>query len=211
MKILKADVFDPALSGDYDTPTRLEVWVDSIPEMPTFSEINLGQFTITHRSWIHSIFSDLPEWNDEDTRECAAIFNSSMVAESREPVMPVTMMHAGEDGVYWQDYYVKLTRIKRILNYLERTSGTIGYEVTPDPTYAVEKKHSWMIAHPSRACVRCVEEASVLGAEDLSVFSDSVVKGCKLQQVNAHRVVPMCGPHVAEWNEDHREKREITG
>ncbi|USH44900.1 hypothetical protein SEA_AMORE2_85 [Gordonia phage Amore2] len=205
MKIISAEVMDPALSGDYDTPARLEVMVDAVPDEPSFVETNVGQFSIIHHHWLQSIFSDLPEWDDEDTQACASIFNSAMATEDREPVVPVTVVYiTGDNFPVWKDYYVKVTRVRRILNRLERESIGAGYEIVPDPTYALEKKQAWMISHPERVCVVCVEDDMQIHG----VLASQVKRGCKMQQVRSHRVVPMCKHHRIEWNRAHEDRRK---
>lgn len=211
MKIIGADVFDPALSGDFVTPVRLELIVDSVPESPTFTEINIGQFTILHRHWLQAIYSDEPSWDDTDTRECASIFNSAMSTEDREPVMPVTVAWMDEEtGQNWQDFYVKITRVKRILNKLEKLNGKEGYEAIPDPTYSIEKKHSWMLQHPVRKCVCCLQdqaESASTAPDEVSLFGLYTPEGIPVQ-VGPHRVVNMCLAHRSEWNNKQRvEKR----
>ncbi|AKJ71773.1 hypothetical protein TIN2_83 [Tsukamurella phage TIN2] len=207
LNILAAEVFDPAMSGEYDLPARLELVVDRLPTEPTYMELNQGPFSITHRNWVQTIGCDEPWWDDEDTTECAAIFNSSAAAAAREPVMPVLIASEDADGMVWQDFYVKISRVRRILNKLERLQGVQGYEVIPDPTYALEKRNGWMLQHPRRICVVCAQEAAE-GAGDGGLVSLDHLPPSKYQQVRPHRVVPMCHAHRADWNENHREYRE---
>lgn len=211
LNILAAEVFDPALSGEYDLPARLELIIDQVPTEPTHVELNQGPFSIIHRNWLQSIFSDEPDWDDEDTTECAAIFNSAMATEGREPVMPVLIASEDADGMVWQDFYVKVSRINRILAKLERMQGVQGYEAIPDPTYAIEKRNVWMLQHPKRICAVCSQEVAAESEDrDLVVLTD-LPAGCKYQQVREHRLVPMCPIHRKEWNEEHREYREDIG
>ena len=207
MLIKGAEVFDPALSGDYTEPVRLEVMVNRIPEI-TYTEVNLGDYTVIHRGWLQSIFND--DWNDEDTRGCAAQFNSSMFTESKEPVFPVTVASINDD--IWQDYYVKVTRVQRILNRLSREQGQAGYELLPDPIFAAKKMIGYQLTHPTRQCVRCVQRVAEEFDETSSRFEialyGNIQRGCALHQVSPTRQVPLCIPHRIEWDETHRRKRE---
>lgn len=207
LSILGAEVFDPALSGDYSEPVRLEVMVADLPE-PTHTELDVGPYSIIHRNWLQSIFSD--DWDDEDTRECAVTFNTSLHTESREPVFPVTIACAATDT--WRDFYVKVSRVQRILARLARAQGQPGYEILPDPTYLIDKRIGYQLVHPSRICVRCSEEqakaVSDLGISKAVVQLSDLPHGCSLHTVGPHRQVALCVRHRIEWDESHRKQRE---
>ncbi|QOR56235.1 hypothetical protein SEA_LINETTI_91 [Gordonia phage Linetti] len=212
LSVTAAEVYDPALSGDYSQPARLEIMVMDMPIEPTFTEVNVGDYTITHYHWLQSIFSDI--WDDEDTTQCARIFNGSMHTEDREPVFPVTVagMVESEGEAVWQDYYVKISRVKRILNTLAAYQGTYPYELVPNPIFAAQKKFSYMLSHPSRKCVECVREIAEkfveAGEQVMDIDDPRVETGCPLVQVNPHRVVPMCGRHERKRNYEQQRNRE---
>ncbi|WIC40078.1 hypothetical protein SEA_DAKITI_92 [Gordonia phage Dakiti] len=212
LSVTAAEVYDPALSGDYSQPARLEIMVMDMPIEPTFTEVNVGDYTITHYHWLQSIFSDI--WDDEDTTQCARIFNGSMHTEDREPVFPVTVagMVESEGEAVWQDYYVKISRVKRILNTLATYQGTYPYELVPNPIFAAQKKFSYMLVHPSRKCVECVREIAEkfveAGEQVMDIDDPRVETGCPLVQVNSHRVVPMCGRHERKRNYEQQRNRE---
>ncbi len=215
MKIIGAEVFDPALSGDYDTPTRLEIRVDNYPDEPT--HVDLGaHFTVTHRHWLASIFADSGEllmdgwkWDDEDTRHCAAVYNT-LTDDATEAVMPVTVLAQDKTGLVWQDFYVKLERVRRILNKTGRLQGTVPYELVPDETYVEDKMIAWTIRHPTRVCVRCAQDmaASTTAYSGVLVNLDDLPQHCELVRVRRHRMVPMCTRHRAEWNQERKEQRQ---
>ncbi|QAX95443.1 hypothetical protein SEA_NEOEVIE_82 [Gordonia phage Neoevie] len=210
LRVVAAEVYEPALSGEWLLPPRLEIILEGVPDEPTHTELNIGDFSIIHRNWLQSIYCDT--WNDEDTTECAAIFNSSMHTEDREPVFPVTVAANTEDGGLWQDFYVKISRVQRILARLERETGVTGYELLPDPTYAAEKRISYTLVHPERRCVECVHEVAQSFAEDEAslVPVEDIQRGCKLVQVAAHRLVPLCSLHTRRrnyWEQSRREER----
>lgn len=217
IEILAAEVFDPALSGDYDTAPRLEIMLYELPEEPSHVELNIGQYSIIHRNWLQSIFSDDPDWDDEDTELCAAQFNSSLAAESREPVMPVTIASQSKQGDVWQDYYVKVSRIQRILNRLERMreDDKPYYEVVPNALMAEQKMFGWTLAHPERKCVACVHDL-IEDTSDVENFHFSshaldisaVQSGCKMSQVGEFRQVPLCSFHTRKRNYEWMGRRE---
>ncbi|QAY04050.1 hypothetical protein HWC02_gp042 [Gordonia phage Sombrero] len=212
LSVTAAEVYDPALSGDYTQPARLEIMVMDMPVEPTFTEVNVGDYTITHYHWLQSIFNDT--WDDEDTTECARLFNGSLHTEDREPVFPVTVagLVSSEGEAVWQDYYVKISRVKRILNSLASYQGTYPYELMVNPIYAAEKKFSYMLVHPSRKCVECVREIAERFVEDGEQIMDidhvEIETGCPLVQVNPKRVVPMCQRHERKRNYEQQRNRE---
>ncbi|QRI45674.1 hypothetical protein SEA_ROYALG_90 [Gordonia phage RoyalG] len=212
LSVTAAEVYDPALSGDYINPPRLEIMVMDMPLEPTFTEVNVGDYTITHYHWLQSIFND--SWDDENTTECASQFNGSMFTEDREPVFPVTVagMIESEGEALWQDYYVKISRVKRILNQLSEYQGIYPYELLPSPIYAAEKKFSYMLVHPSRKCVECVREVAEqfvdAGERIVDVDHVEIEQGCPLVQVNPKRVVPMCSRHERKRNYEQQRNRE---
>lgn len=213
LNILRAEVFDPALSGDYDSPARLELLMEDVPEEPTAIELNLGVFSVSHRHWLQSIFCDEPYWDRENTTECAVTFNSSRFTEGREPVFPVFVASRGPSGEIYNDFYVRITRVRRILRKLQELNPNgSGYELLPDPTWAAEKKIGWTLAHPLRTCVRCAEELANLEenqtARDLPMLPGDLQHGSQLVQVRLHRQVPMCPSHKDEWNRLARIRRE---
>lgn len=217
LTILAAEVFDPALSDDYDTAPRLEIALAEMPDEPTWVELNKGQYTIMHRNWLSSIFSDDPDWDDEDTELCAAQFNSSLVGESREPVMPITVAGHDASGQVWQDYYVKLSRVRRILNRLAMEKGGQPYEVVPNGPMVEDHMFSWTLMHPERMCVKCIHEVMLERVTEFcaigrNVFTQEselkkVQRGCSLVQVRPYRQVPMCSKHTAAWNYEHMQDR----
>lgn len=214
MKILGAEVFDPALSGDFDTPTRLEVRVEDYPEQPTYVDLG-ADFTVTHRNWLMSIFAESGEmlmkgweWDDENTQHCAAVYNT-LTDDATEAVIPVTILANDKHGLVWQDHYVKLERVRRILNKLARMQGTQAYELVPDETYVEDKMIAWTIRHPARVCVRCAQDmaASVTAHSGVIVKLDDLPQHCDLVRVRRHRLVPMCATHRSEWNNQRKEHR----
>ncbi|QGH76233.1 hypothetical protein SEA_JELLYBONES_91 [Gordonia phage Jellybones] len=212
LSVTAAEVYDPALSGDYTQPARLEIMVMDMPVEPTFTEVNVGDYTITHYHWLQSIFNDT--WDDEDTTECARLFNGSLHTEDREPVFPVTVagLVSSEGEAVWQDYYVKISRVKGILKKLATYQGTYPYEILPNPIYAAEKKFSYMLVHPSRKCVECVREIAEqfveAGEQVMDIDHVEIETGCPLVQVNPSRVVPMCGRHERKRNYEQQRNRE---
>ncbi|AMS02384.1 hypothetical protein SEA_ADGERS_93 [Gordonia phage Adgers] len=212
LSVTAAEVYDPALSGDYVNPPRLEIMVMDMPVEPTFTEVNVGDYTITHYHWLQSIFNDT--WDDEDTTECACLFNGSMHTEDREPVFPVTVagLVSSEGEAVWQDYYVKISRVKGILKKLAAYQGSYPYEILPNPIYAAEKKFSYMLVHPSRKCVECVREVAEqfveAGEQIMDIDHAEIETGCPLVQVNPKRVVPMCGRHERKRNYEQQRNRE---
>lgn len=212
LSVTAAEVYDPALSGDYTQPARLEIMVMDMPVEPTFTEVNVGDYTITHYHWLQSIFNDT--WDDEDTAECARLFNGSMHTEDREPVFPVTVagLVSSEGEAVWQDYYVKISRVKGILKKLAAYQGSYPYEILPNPIYAAEKKFSYMLVHPSRKCVECVREVAEqfveAGEQIMDIDHAEIETGCPLVQVNPKRVVPMCGRHERKRNYEQQRNRE---
>lgn len=210
--ITHAEVFDPALSGDYDTPPRLEIGLAghfATEEDPFVEEV--GPYDVTHFRWLQEIESTSVEWNDLNEAERAAQYNSSMFAEGREPVVPVTVL--GEWQKFWQVFYIKVSRARTILNFIRRTTGqNVYYEVVPDPTYAIEKKSAYTFMHPARKCVACVNESMTEAAEmgrSLQRFSD-IESMCGLQRVRAHRVVPMCDKHQHGYREHMESARKLN-
>ncbi|QDM56907.1 hypothetical protein SEA_BEAVER_93 [Gordonia phage Beaver] len=212
LSVTAAEVYDPALSGDYVNPPRLEIMVMDMPVEPTFTEVNVGDYTITHYHWLQSIFNDT--WDDEDTTECARLFNGSLHTEDREPVFPVTVagLVSSEGEAVWQDYYVKISRVKGILKKLAAYQGSYPYEILPNPIYAAEKKFSYMLVHPSRKCVECVREVAEqfveAGEQIMDIDHAEIETGCPLVQVNPKRVVPMCGRHERKRNYEQQRNRE---
>lgn len=210
--IIHAEVFDPALSGDYDTPPRLEImFSEYVADSPHLEEV--GPYDVTHFRWLQEIESNAPHWADLNEHERAAEYNASMFTEGREPVVPVTVA-VNRASQMWQVFYVKVSRVRTILNYIRREIGAnIYYEVVPDPTYTVEKVAAYTFLHPARKCVVCVKEAT----DEAAVYGRSLVRFtdiesmCSLQKVRAHRVVPMCDEHQKSYRskveQDRKAKR----
>ena len=204
--IIAAEVFDPALSGDFETPPRLELQVSETflrPEDEPFYE-EVGPFDVTHYRWLAEIenVSDTA-WPEMNEAERAAKYNSSMFTEGREPVVPVTVMIESQE--FWTVYYAKVSRVRSILNYIRKEIGaTVYYEVVPDETYADEKMSAYTFMHPARKCVRCVNdlmEQAEQNGKSLTRFED-VGSMCPLQKVAKHRKVPMCEAHRAEYTNE---------
>lgn len=208
--IERAEVFDPALSGDSSLPVRLEAHVVGLPEEATYTDLG-NKFTVIHYSWIHKIFSEEWDWSETDNVENAAIYNSSLVNADREAVVPITIFSgvAGEDG-FGEEYFVRISRAKRILRHIERQQGHVGYELLPDPTYLEDKKIGWYFQHANRQCVECVAEKAKLnefarpGTElDLRQVPDM----CRLYKAKPHRLVTLCEYHGGVLNDTRKAER----
>lgn len=213
MEVVGAEVYDPGMSGEITLPVRLEILVTGLPVAPTHTE-DVGHFTVRHYHWLHTI--EAPgyldeEWDDENTTQCASVYNTSMYTADREPVMPVTVAAMTTDNKgdeVWMDFYARISRVQRILNRLEKQNNYVGYEVIPDPTYVSEKEFGWMLMHPARVCVQCAHSLALDTGDNESLPVADLPKGCRLVQVAEHKLVPMCTWHRASWNETHRAERE---
>lgn len=186
VEIVSAEVFDPAASGEYHLPARLELRTAGMPEEPTHTDLT-DDFSRMHYHKFSRIFSDLPEWDDEDTSLCAAIYNSHPDTTYLSPVVPVTVMFPGEQ--YGMDFYIDLIYAARIL----RKVG--GYELMPNPCYAAEKRNAWMIQHTSRACVDCTREVATATELGKTINLAGVPLGSHLYQVSPYRPAPLCMRH----------------
>lgn len=211
-KIITTTVFDPALSGrkHEQEHTRLELWVDSLPEEVTHSRTT-DKFTVSHYSWAMKIFSDLPEWDDEKPETCAAIFNSS--GDAQYPVVPVTMRVGDE---FWEVYYVKVEKVRTILERYEKQQERrswhgglfreFGYEIIPDPTWAIDLQNAWYFSNKMRTCTRCASEillqpndGSDEVLKEMNIAASKVEKGDPVE-VYPHRLVTLCRKHKSEFH-----------
>lgn len=188
IEVISAEVFDPAASGHYDLPVRLEIRVSEIPEEPTHTAVG-DTFTRTNYKWLSRLFSDHIAWDEDDTNLCAAIYNSHDENHYEAPLFPVTAMFAGEQ--YGMDFFVTVDRVARILRRLDN-----GYELLPNPLFSVDKMHGWMIQHSSRICVDCVNEAAEVtpltrGTIDLA----GLARGNYLYRLGPYRPAPLCVRH----------------
>lgn len=194
MRILKANVLDPALSGEEKLPARLELLVTDMPDEATYTKIG-DEFSVIHYGQLAKIYSDRPDWNDEDTEECAVIYNNSDECES--VVFPVTV---SIEGGIWEVFYMRVKKIRPILSkYLNVME--LGYEILPDPTWAIERKVGWYLQHKSRACVRCASTLIIEHEDDDEEaelhLRNSVPKGDPVE-VWPHRLACLCPRHAAD-------------
>jgi hypothetical protein len=210
MFIVKAEVFDPALSDKAYLPVRLEISVMGMPEEPTFTDLG-SKFSVFHYSWLQRIYSEEWDWSETDNASNAAIYNSSIATESLEPVMPVTVINLNTDGGeigFGEEYFIRITRAKRILRRIEKDEGRTGYECLPHPLYAEEKKSAWYFQHANRMCIECAREHADLTAVDSAELDlHQVPDMCKLYKVLPYRLVALCKQHASIFNEERKGER----
>lgn len=202
-----AEVFDPALSGDSSLPVRLELHVVGLPDEPTFTDLG-NKFSVMHYSWLQRIYSEEWDWSETDNMQNAAIYNSSLVNEDREAVFPVTVFHGdiGDEG-FGEEYFIRISRAKRILRHIEREQGHGGYELLPDPTYIEEKKIAWYLQHSNRQCVECVQERAKATHPGSTVDIRQIPDMCKVYKAKPHRLVTLCAWHGSVLNETRKAER----
>lgn len=196
MKVVRASAFDPALSDPKSTlPTRLEILVDDVDlESPTYADVDNPNFTVTHYGKLMKIFSELSDWDEDDTELCAAIYNT--VSGSPHQVVPVTV--ATPTFSLWEVYYMRVDKVRALLA-LDPAVNTPGYELLPDPTYIEQGKFGWYFQHKMRLCSQCYFDS--LNYERLpGGDSPRVPKLCTLVKVSAHRLTSMCQTHRRDYN-----------
>lgn len=198
MKIIKASVFDPALSERHSIlPARLELLVSDV-DLIEASHIEYGEeTTVFNYGPLARIFNDADYWDSEDMEANAANFNT--LKDCLSPVFPVTI---SKEGGMFLSYYMSVKRVLRILKKLQGADPH-GYELLPDPTWAIEKKNGWYIQHSSRHCVDC---ASVMAQE--GTLGPRVMRRTgRPIAVHTHRLVCLCRMHEADFNHESYKSR----
>jgi hypothetical protein len=199
MKIIKASVFDPALSERHsELPARLELLVSDIDLIePSFIDYG-SETTVFNYGPVMRIFNDADYWDSEDMEGNAANFNT--LDDCKEPVFPVTI---SEQGGMFLSYYMRVKRVKRILAKVQADHRE-GYELLPDPTWAIEKKNGWYLQHSTRACVDCASVQAEAGL--LRVDRFDVRRGRPIE-VQPHRLACLCHVHESEFRREAYEQR----
>lgn len=201
MKIIKASVFDPALSERHSVlPARLELLVSDI-DLIDASHIEYGEeTTVFNYGPLARIFNDAEYWDSEDMEANAAHFNT--LKDCLAPVFPVTI---SEQGGMFLSYYMSVKRVRRILTSLQGNDPD-GYELLPDPTWAIKKKNGWYLQHSTRHCVDC---AAVMAQEGILDTAMMRRRGRPIA-VHPHRLMCLCRVHEGEFRKESFEFRHAT-
>ncbi|QFG08566.1 hypothetical protein PBI_ASERPROCKY_80 [Gordonia phage ASerpRocky] len=196
IEIVAAEVFDPAASGEWELPARLELRLEGMTEDPTWSQVE-ANYTRSHYKWLSRIFSDHIAWDENNTNLCAAIYNTDPDNKYEQPVVPVTVLF--QDEMFGMDFYVAVDRVARILRKLNN-----GYELIPNPLFAAEKMHGWMIQHSARVCVQCVRTAAEITPIGSAINLAGLPMANKMYRLGEYRPGPLCDKHFAELQADGR-------
>lgn len=210
MQIISLNIFDPALSGAdmWNLPARVEMLVSGV-DLDAPSYVDVGEtFTVTHYGRLMSIFTDYPDWDEDDTERCAAQYNH--LNPDADQVYPVTVMQAGME--HWRVYYVRVKRLQTWLASPQTNLKVRGWELLPDPTYVIDGWPGWYLQHRLRPCVACYAQyAEMYGAPDTErEVRKSVHTSCSLAKVEPHRMVALCQMHTAELNASRAARRTAS-
>lgn len=209
MRVVDANVFDPALSGPDSErePVRLEMMVtDWDNEHHSYIDTTKGAIVV-HYGRLMKIYLDDEQEDVEDPVGLAADFNQMNIFN--EPVVPVTVT---KDGGFWQVYYMRLGLVNKIMrdsvNAVDDISGHPDggeWEWLPDPTYCRENKVSYYLQHSHHVSVRlfrdlieefddCVEDI------DEVLIKDLIKKPAKPREMYPHRLIDMTDEEWANHN-----------
>lgn len=186
-----AQVYDPALV-DLESeaiPSRIELVVSP----------SLNLETITHEKesmdWIvyhYGRFMKIEPSNLSEDWEVAD-FNTS--GDFPEAVVPVSVVIESQAGNYLEDYYVRFTEARQILDsinehpgFIERTGGR--YTLVANEAWAKQKKVAFRIQHTRHACIRCMRQYNTTDAASTPVGRPI--------EVAPKRFVDLCDRHMIE-------------
>lgn len=195
MKVVDANVFDPALSGmdSEREPVRLELLVEDV-NLDKHSYIDTsGRAIVVHYGRLMKIYLDDEQEDVEDPYALAAEFNAEQVLT--EPVFPVTV---SLNGNFWQVYYMRLSHVQRILKelHLGEVEDISGYpegkwELLPDPTWCRENKVAYYLQHSLHVPVRYFRDLMEEDEDAAENFRPSGKLVARPREIHPHRLMDM--------------------
>lgn len=193
--IADAQVFDPALTSleDEAIPARIEL--DILP--------NLNTETITYENegpdWTVYHYGRLMKIEPFDLHEDweVADFNASGMLP--EAVVPVTLVIPTQSGPLLEDYWVKFTDARQIVDYInvrEQLASGGQYILVPNEAWAKENKVAFRLQHTRHTCIRCFREK--YGSNPVGTLEHLAVPVGKPVEVAPKRMVDLCENHIRQ-------------
>lgn len=185
MHIVKAQVFDPALSQGEgsDLPVRLELLLDEIPALVHTDKT--GDWQAEH----HGRLIDVTHNGDDDFDD----YEPNLVDLLPDSIMPVSVALVG--GKLFTQYFMRVKNVRKILRD-EVVEDQGRWVAEPNPIFAEENITEWQLRHTSNACVYCVREGMESGRPTSQV------------EVAPYRLASLCQGHIADHNASRAARRK---
>lgn len=194
--IVDAQVFDPALSSleDEAIPSRIELVVSPSVNLEDITFEKEGtDWTIYH----YGRFMKIEPFDLHEDWEVADFNMSGMFPEA---VVPVSIVIETLHGNLLEDYFVRFTEARQIVDQINMTKDVINsggqYILTPNEAWAKENKVAFRLQHTRHTCIRCFREK--YGASQVGPLEHLALPVGKPIEVHPKRMVDLCEDHIQE-------------
>jgi hypothetical protein len=196
--IVDAQVFDPALSSleDEAIPARIELVVSPSVNLEDITFEKEGpDWTIYH----YGRFMKIEPFNPDDDWEVADFNMSGMFPEA---VVPVTIVIETRAGNFLEDYYVRFTEARQIVDQINMTQNVINscgqYILVPNEAWAKENKVAFRLQHTRHTCIRCFREKYGSRQDVPGALEHLALPVGKPIEVQSKRMLDLCEDHILE-------------
>lgn len=215
MEVIKAAVFDPAVSDEEGEklPVRIELLVtDWDNQKPSYIDPGDWGLAVHYGPFLKIYLDDdaEDEQDSENPEQLAAEFNTLGVF--KEPVFPVTV---SLDGSFWSVYYMRVSRLQKLMaQHLDPTNpggfrNTGTWELVPDPSYTKHNQVAYYLQHSLHITPRSMRAAieehgeGVLRMPPARAIVEGLIETGTPREIWPHRMMDMT---EREWAEENRRR-----